>query len=142
MKLFSLFFAIFYCCAAFPAHANQVSDVPKMTVLIADGQRPTYVEAMRERGYSIDVHAIDTPAKIVKFINADLPRDEAAAIAQVRKRMQSIPPSTLQSIWHGPVLRVRWDLKQLPAIVFGDGDAVIYGVLDMRRAITIWEKQQ
>jgi hypothetical protein len=41
----------------------------------------------------------------------------------------------VQQAFQGIALTLMWDLKKVPAIVFGDGDQVIYGVTDLNVAL-------
>jgi len=35
----------------------------------------------------------------------------------------------------------QWGIQRYPAVVFGDGDSVVYGVTDLQEAIERWQAQ-
>jgi hypothetical protein len=41
------------------------------------------------------------------------------------------------------VLKAReWGLERFPAIVFGQGESVVYGVTDLEQAVLLWRDHQ
>ena len=78
---------------------------------------------------------VDDLSNLEKEITKALPdnREEAEQIANQRLEMLDEERST--NIFKGIARLVQWDIKKLPAFVFGDGQYVVYGVRDAGVAI-------
>ncbi len=85
---------------------------------------------------------LDAQRNLEAMISSGLPedRDEAQRIAT--KRMESIDEAVTTKILYGTALLFKWDIKKLPAFVFGDGNYVIYGVADTKTAIDMFLKSR
>ncbi len=85
---------------------------------------------------------LDAQRNLEAMISSGLPedRDEAQRIAT--KRMESIDEAVTTKILYGTALLFKWDIKKLPAFVFGDGNYVIYGVTDTKTAIDMFLKSR
>ncbi len=86
-------------------------------------------------GYQLSVFNLDAITNLEKTISKDLPSDLAQAEAIANERLADLGQSEMMDFVKGPALLMRWDVKKIPAFVFGDGEYVIYGVTDLNIAI-------
>ena len=81
---------------------------------------------------------LDAQRNLETMIGAGLPEDREEAQRIATKRMESIDESVTTKILYGTALLFKWDIKKLPAFVFGDGNYVIYGITNTKTAINMF----
>ncbi len=86
-------------------------------------------------GYQLTAFNLDALTNLEKSISKDLPKDLAQAEALANERLGGLDQSEMMNFVKGPALLMRWDIKKLPAFVFGDGEYVIYGLTDINVAL-------
>lgn len=116
--------------------AGKVS-AAEVTILHTDKQQ---VNQYQKDGYSFNYLNVDGLQKSIFAINRALPKNQAQA-SKIAAQMVKRQKKNMESGMRGISLISKWDIKKLPAIVFGNGEAVYYG-LDMDAAIYAWEKNQ
>lgn len=78
---------------------------------------------------------LDGLKNLEKSIIKDLPKDIQKAQKIANQRLDDIDQSVMVSLFKASSLLLKWDIKKIPAMVFGDGEYVIYGVTDTGIAI-------
>jgi integrating conjugative element protein (TIGR03757 family) len=87
------------------------------------------------------VYDLSAPRRLAADLGRGLPRDPAAAEAIARARIADAAGS-LRAAYEGPTRALRYGLAKLPAVVFGEGRAVVYGVTDVAEAIRWYRRWQ
>lgn len=103
---------------------------------------PKNIDAAQDREFTISTYNLDTQRNLEKQLSEGLPTDpsqieEAERIAG--ERFEALPIADLQAIFRPVILVAKWDIRKVPAFVFGDGGAVIYGLTDVDAALDHWQ---
>jgi len=85
--------------------------------------------------YQIEIFNLDELNNLEKEITSNLPNDPIQAKRLANARMQDLDNEKAMRMFKSVALLIEWDVKKLPAFVFGDGEYVIYGVTDTAIAI-------
>lgn len=105
--------------------------------------QPTNTEEARQLGASVTVYNLDSQVNLEKQLADGLPvndLDKATAIA--RQRVAQISQQEMVNLFTGVLKAREWGLKRFPAIVFGQGESVVYGVTDLEQAVLLWRDHQ
>lgn len=89
---------------------------------------------------SVQIYNLDQQSAEEKKLAAELPGNQAAAAKEVERRISRYRQSDLQRIWAPRILAQKYDIRKVPAVVFNDGEAVVYGVTDVNKAIEKWQE--
>lgn len=95
--------------------------------------------AAEAHGVRLVVYNLDAHRNLEKRLSADLPDDPVEAERIANERLEALDGRTVQEAFRGVALAIQWDLRKAPAIVFGAGEQVIYGVTDLEEALKRWE---
>jgi integrating conjugative element protein (TIGR03757 family) len=87
------------------------------------------------------VYDLSAPRRLAADLGRGLPRDPAAAEALARARIAGAA-GNLRTAYEGPMKALRYGLAKIPAVVFGQGQAVVYGVTDVAEAIRWYRRWQ
>ena len=90
------------------------------------------------------IYVMDRINQLQQVLSADLPSDPENAKQLVLARFQRMDPqlsSELESAAKGLAQAMQYGINRYPAIVF-DGDAVVYGVPDVRAATELYQRWQ
>ena len=85
--------------------------------------------------YQIEIFNLDELNNLEKEITRNLPNDPVQAERLANARMQDLDNEKAMRMFKSVALLIEWDVKKLPAFVFGEGEYVIYGVTDTAIAI-------
>ena len=107
----------------------------KLTYLGTNQKMILHPEAATEYQFEIEVFNLDELSNIEAEITHNLPQDPVKAEQLANERMGSLDKTKAMKLFKGVALLIEWDVKKLPAFVFGDGKYVIYGVTDTAIAI-------
>ena len=96
---------------------------------------------VRSHGYVLNEYNMDGHLNLEKELSEGLPQNDIELAEKIaNERLEKVDWSKLQKAFQGLALATAWDIKKLPAFVFGDGQFVIYGVTDANEAIRRWEQ--
>ena len=109
--------------------------VTKLTFLGTNQKTILNPEVATEYQFEIEVFNLDELSNIETEVTNNLPKDPVEAERIADERMGSLDKSKAMKLFKGVVLLIEWDIKKLPAFVFGEGQYVIYGVTDTATAI-------
>lgn len=76
---------------------------------------------------AITVYELDTAQRLHEELSRGLPPDPEQAKALAAQRLAS-RSQALEAAWRGLAQARAWRIAKVPAIVFGDGEAVVYGM--------------
>lgn len=118
------------------------NDAGQLVTFIGNNQyQPQQVDWLRSQGVKVTVINLDDHQNLEKQLAEGLPHDNAdRAIAMARQRVASVPQARWKNLFVGPMDAKKWGITRYPAIVFGDGESVIYGVVDLKAAFTKWQE--
>ena len=107
---------------------NDVTGLPYMQRLMASN--------------NIHYYKLDKINKIEKELSAGLPAQEHKAKIVIDRRMAKIDKVAFQkavsNAFQGVIYAFRYKLTHYPAIVINNGEAIIYGVYDVKQAMRIY----
>jgi integrating conjugative element protein (TIGR03757 family) len=95
------------------------------------------------RGARVTLHRIDTVDRIEQRIGDGLPADEVAAqkaLARWLRESGEVERRALVRGWAALLVLDRYEIARVPAVVFNDGEAVVYGVRDLGEAVARWRR--
>lgn len=116
-----------------PVHAGE----PTRIDLFVIGDPPRVVPEFR--GVPVQVHRIDGVRQLEAQASAGLPDDEEKAYEIARQRLQDPEwRERLMRAHEDLLLAADWGIERAPAVVF-DGEAVVYGSGDLRRAMEAYD---
>ncbi len=116
-----------------------------MTLITYNGRPAVNVEAARALGIAVQSLNLDALSNIAAFLLQDVPRDpeqEKEAVALIQSRIDDINPNDLASVFRAQLYAKRWDIRRVPALVFNQGEAVLYGITDFEQALEIWQARE
>lgn len=111
----------------------------------AQAARLSGIDSVERRypGLSVTVHDLGAAARFEDALSDGLPTEPAAALAQARQRLQALGPelaARLREAYGGLVRARHHGIDRLPAIVFDDGQSVVYGITDLPTALTHYRR--
>jgi len=106
-----------------------------LTYLGTNQFEATNTDVASQYDLTIATYNLDGLHNLENQISANLPENPDEAQRMAEQRLNSIDESVTTKILYGSSLVIKWDIKKLPAFVFGDGQYVIYGVTDTNIAI-------
>ena len=124
--------------SAMASLANATQPMPQSIKIFSTSQRPVHAgPGLKQRTYHLD--ALNS---LKQSLSQDLPSEPETAKALALKRiakMEEALQADVENAVEGLSLATSYGLQQLPAIVFDNGQYVIYGVESLERAITIYQ---
>jgi len=81
---------------------------------------------------------LDAQRNLEAMIGSGLPKNPEEAQKIATQRMASVDDAVTTKILYGTALLFKWDIKKIPAFVFGDGEYVVYGITNTKRAIELF----
>lgn len=116
--------------------AVMANEKPSKLTFLGTNQYPiSYPEVASEYQFDIEAFNLDALSNLEKEIIKDLPTDPMEAERIANERMGNLDEARAMRLFKSIALLIEWDIKKLPAFVFGEGDYVIYGVVDTATAI-------
>ena len=109
--------------------------VTKLTFLGTNQKTILNPEVATEYQFEIEVFNLDELSNIETEVTKNLPNNPVEAERLANERMGSLNKTRAMKLFKGVALLIEWDIKKLPAFVFGEGQYVIYGVTNTATAI-------
>ena len=78
---------------------------------------------------------LDAIHNLEQSLAEGLPTDPEAAEAEANARLDQLDPDLTNRMFDGLAYSLQWQVRKIPAFVFGDGEYVIYGVTDTATAL-------
>ena len=123
-------------------------------------QAPSQIDVFTDAGHPIENAAavkqalgekatvrtfqIDAQARLDETLSKDLPADRDKAEAIALERFQALDRSrlgqALAESFDALMLAQRYGIDRYPAIVFDGGERVVYGVVDLREALRLYQQ--
>lgn len=115
----------------------------KMTYFGNNQYPAQHQDAVVAQGVLVVVYNLDAPINLEKELALGLPADDvdkATRIAQAR--IAEIPQKSFVTLFTGVIQARQWHVERFPAVVFGNGDALLYGVTDLNEALELWREHR
>ena len=97
----------------------------------------------------MNVYNLDDGKRLVAEIGKHLPNKQDAAKKVLEKRFKKMGDAAVKQqfmqAYHGVILSTQYGLTRYPAVVFEQGQSVIYGVTNLNQAVNLyrlWQRQQ
>lgn len=94
----------------------------------------------------VKVYDLSAPERFENELSQNLPETEQLIKTAVLQKVQALPHSYFEEHvvmpYEGILKATEYELTKLPAIVFNNGETVIYGIKDIGRAVRIREEAQ
>lgn len=99
--------------------------------------------AIGNQAESVVIYEVDGLDKLSESLSENLPNDAEAAKEIALQRIARLGDELRWTVEHaieGITRAKNYDLKKLPAVVFDEGESVVYGVTDVNRALAIYQQ--
>lgn len=127
------------------AHAQPQTDKRLKVEAFIVSDRPLVMRDIAASCCSITVHRLDTFQALSDELSRGLPSNPVLA-EQIVQRVFHERKADIQSTAevHAKVIQkaISYGLTRYPALVFNDGESVIYGVTDLKTALSIYRRAQ
>lgn len=101
------------------------------------------VARLQAAGIKVDFYNLDAPKLLSKALSQDLPANPQAAQDQILQRWRRSGTHALvqryQQAYQGLSKCLQYGLDRYPAMVFNQGEAVIYGITDLTQAVHLYQ---
>lgn len=126
---------------SFTACAMAASPTNTIYYLGINGHKIVNDSYARSAGYELKQYNMDEHLNLEQRLSEGLPQNDIELAEKIaNERLEKLDWSILQKAFQGLALASAWNIKKLPAFVFGDGKFVIYGITDTQEAINRWEQ--
>jgi len=100
--------------------------------------------SLTRQGVTLAVYNLDAPAQLSQLLSQNLPIDATAAKKILQERLYQQGSTSLQQqyqiAYQSLIKSLAYQLDRFPAIVFNHGQAVIYGVTDLKEALALYQR--
>ncbi|MEQ1636823.1 MAG: TIGR03757 family integrating conjugative element protein [Methylococcales bacterium] len=125
----------------------QAADKLEAIEVIFNGQttipKDSLVTALQNQGVSVGWFNLDLPAQVSRELSQGLPANPGQAKKIVQERLHSQGSAALsqryQTAYQALIKSISYGLDRYPAIVFNKGQAVVYGVTDIKAALQAYQ---
>jgi integrating conjugative element protein (TIGR03757 family) len=119
---------------------------PLIEVIHSDADKISGRAKLIQQGYVVKLYNLDAPKQLFASLSQNLPSNQAAAKSTLEQRMQQHGRQALQQqlilAYQGLSLAIQYQVDRYPAVLFGQGRAVIYGVTDLEQALSLYRQWQ
>ncbi len=119
-----------------------ISEALQITYFCNNNYPIAHSESAAEYGMKIAVYNLDAHANLEAALRSGLPADRQEAAAIAEQRLTNLDEAETMRMFQGVAMSIGWQVKKVPAFVFGDGRYVIYGVTDTAAAIRIFRNRR
>jgi integrating conjugative element protein (TIGR03757 family) len=114
---------------------NASEAITKLTYLGTNKKTILNPDDVKDHQFELEAFNLDELKNIESEVTKNLPEDPVEAERLANERMGSLDKTRAMRLFKGVALLIEWDIKKLPAFVFGEGQYVIYGLTDTATAI-------
>jgi integrating conjugative element protein (TIGR03757 family) len=113
--------------------------IHQIEVLTFSNRPVTNAGSAQQMDITVKVFEFDQHFKLEEQLSQGLPADnEALATRLAQERVAAIPKEEWETLWQAQALARRYGIVKAPAVVFNQGESVIYGITDLQEAIRLW----
>jgi len=122
------------------------TELPFIEVITSDAYPISGVQSVQRQGFLVNVYNLDDGKHLVAEIGKHLPNNQAAAKKALEKRFKNRGAAAVKQqfmqAYRGVILSTQYGLTQYPAVVFEQGQSVIYGVTDLNQGVNLYRQWQ
>ena len=118
-------------------------------VITSDAYPVSGIKSVQRQGFLVNVYNLDDGKHLVADLGKHLPNNQNAAKKALEKRFNKMGDVAVKQqfmqAYHGVILGTQYGLTRYPAVVFKQGQSVIYGVTNLNQAVNLyrqWQSQQ
>ena len=118
-------------------------------VVTSDAYPVSGIKSVQGQGLLVNVYNLDDGKRLVAEIGKHLPKNQDAAKKALEKHFKKMGDAAVKQqfmqAYHGVILSTQYGLTRYPAVVFEQGQSVIYGVTNLNQAVNLyrqWQSQQ
>ena len=105
--------------------------------------QPVGIEHLQQSGVKIDVYNLDAPLNFENEVSKDLPLNNVELATEIaRSRVAKYTEQQMKDLFMGAFTARKWEIQQLPAVVFEDGKFAIYGMTNIGQAYQIYRSKR
>lgn len=150
MKILLMLLALLLVLPAAADPASTADPAMRIEVFRLAGVAVEGIPTVERMGYRVIVHDVDGGRRFEVALNAGLPRDAQGLRAALPQRIRewggdAAVAARIAEAWRGLLAAKSYGLDRHPAVVFGGGQAVVYGTTDVVWALTrylAWQRGQ
>lgn len=129
-------------CFLFPGLSMAVEQTPELYFFGDNYIQPVNLDLLLQRGVKVQVFNLEDHANLERELSEGLPvHDLERAKALAQARLAQLPVARLQAAFAGPLKAQTWKITKIPAVVFGQGEQVIYDVTNLQQAYDLWRNR-
>ena len=131
-----------YCCLfliliVVPVWGEEIW--PEQVDIFTDNAHPIQTPRSWQGQVPIQYFTLDAPMMLEEELSQGLPPDQSLAEQMARQRLATLQSSELQrriqTAYAGLLKVLDYQLDRYPAVVFDQGQSVVYGVTDLAQAL-------
>jgi len=138
---------LFFATTTIAAEADDALVKQPMIVYLGTNDFPLEnADAATRAGMTLAAYNLDAHRNLEHRLMEGLPTslktlDRIGAIQNiVEQRINALPEQAIMNIFQPVMLVQRWDIRKVPAAVFGNGEAVVYGITDADLILEYWRE--
>jgi integrating conjugative element protein (TIGR03757 family) len=130
-------------CFSLKVNANQnLNEKVYIEVITSDAYPISELNQIQKQGISVRIYNLEDGKRMVSQLEANLPKGEQAAKKAMALRIKKMGDHALKKkfsdAFQAIIIGTQYGLTRHPAVVFNHGKAVVYGVTDLTRALTLY----
>ncbi len=142
MRLYCLLMCL-VLFSSLKVNANQnPNKIFYIEVITSDAYPVSGLNLIQKKGIAVRLYNLDDGKRMVSQLEANLPKSEQAAKKAMALRIKKIGDHALKKkfsdAFQAIIIGTQYGLTRHPAVVFNHGQAVVYGVTDLTRALTLY----
>lgn len=131
-------------CATLLSMPAQAGQKILVEAIHSDAFPLTGVEGLAGQGVEVKIYNLDDGRRLTTNLTIGLPPNQKQAKASLEQRfkqqgMQAVKNQFMQA-FQARIAGLQYGISRYPAIVFNHGQAVVYGVTDLSRALEIYHE--
>lgn len=117
---------------------GSASHAKQMDVFTNDAYGANSLQAAVSQGWDVQLHNMDAYLKLKNHLSYERAKTRSQAIALAKRNIGVLSAQELRSSLRGPIKALKYGIKKVPAVVFNDGESVVYGITDIDIALNLY----
>lgn len=141
MRLYNLLICLVLFSLKVSANQN-ADEISFIEVITSDAYPVSGLNLIKKQGIPVKLYNLDDGKRMVSQLEANLPKVEQAAKKAMALRIKKMGDHVLNKkfadAFQAIIIGTQYGLTRHPAVVFNHGQAVVYGINDLTRALTLY----
>ena len=141
------FYCLLICLVLFSlkvSASQNPNEISYIEVIISDAYPISGLNLIQKKGIVVRLYNLDDGKRMVSQLEANLPKSEQAAKKAMALRIKKMGGHVLKKkfsdAFQAIIIGTQYGLTRHPAVIFNHGQAVVYGVTDLTRALTLYRQ--